>query len=499
MIPEERERLRREAGAAKMRAMRLLSLGDPEDRWQAFLLLRRAARLGLEAMEGEERPSEAAQVGVWIEACGLLLEARDPVRAAELWARLPRWVFFTAPGAALLERLKGPYQAAADDFAAVWRRLSGGAAQPDPSAVPPGELRAALEPYPGVPELWWALSARTPDPEEARRARDRAALLEPELADEAAARAAWDRLGLAFTSTLTLAMHAEPPGGALSLDAVSLIAATFGSLLHDFIERSFGGRLELSPGGATAGSFLLDVEARGLPPHALEELDDLVAGAPERVGARRLLDLLTLLQRSKVRLAVESAGAPRLIIDAARRRRLIRAARSAALRTLDSRDIPQADDIERVFNLVELAASHGTQGTHGHAVAAALAVVPRQVAYYRRAAGILGLVSPSGEVTPAGRLIARLGPEERLRATVVHFESSPCGDAWIRWSSGRTLLDVDPRVAADFLLASVPGLSASTAARRARTLQAWHRALAGHHYAAPPSAPPPRSHARRRR
>ena len=82
------------------------------------------------------------------------------------------------------------------------------------------ELRAALEPYPGVPELWWALSARTPDPEEARRARDRAALLEPELADEAAARAAWDRLGLAFTSTLTLAMHAEPPGGALSLDAL---------------------------------------------------------------------------------------------------------------------------------------------------------------------------------------------------------------------------------------------------------------------------------------
>ena len=73
-------------------------------------------------------------------------------------------------------------------------------------------------------------------------------------------------------------------------------------------------------------------------------------------------------------------------------------------------------------------------------------------------------------------------PEERLRAASLWFESSTCGDAWIRWSGGATLLDVAPHTAADFLRASAPGLSRDTADRRAQTLASWHRALSPHHY-----------------
>jgi hypothetical protein len=105
------------------------------------------------------------------------------------------------------------------------------------------------------------------------------------------------------------------------------------------------------------------------------------------------------------------------------------------------------------------------------------------VGYYRRAAKILGLIDEDSDVTPAGRLIARLSPDDRLRTTVVHFESSLCGDAWIRWSQGNTLKDVDPETAFEFLRARVPSLSEDTAKRRAQTLSAWHHDLIEHHYA----------------
>lgn len=144
---------------------------------------------------------------------------------------------------------------------------------------------------------------------------------------------------------------------------------------------------------------------------------------------------------------------------------------------LESRDIPQADDLDQVLQVVTGIAF----GQEAHAES--LGPTPRRVAYHRRAAQILGLLSESNELTVAGRQIARLDAGERLRATVVYFESSRVGDAWIRWSGGRTLLDVDPEKAYDFLRESTPDLSDATARRRAQTLVVWHRALVKHHYA----------------
>lgn len=100
-----------------------------------------------------------------------------------------------------------------------------------------------------------------------------------------------------------------------------------------------------------------------------------------------------------------------------------------------------------------------------------------------------GDVAESDEITAAGRLIARLDPDDRLSATVVHFESSICGDAWIQWSKGKTLRDVNPETAFAFLQDSVPGLNKRTAERRAHTLVVWYEALIEHHYAAGSRAP----------
>ena len=143
---------------------------------------------------------------------------------------------------------------------------------------------------------------------------------------------------------------------------------------------------------------------------------------------------------------------------------------------INSNEIPQANRLERVFRLVEMHASGEeiNADTFGEG--------PRDVVYYRRAAKILGFLDESDRLTLAGRQIARLTNEHRMRATVVYFESSVCGDGWIRWAKKQTLLEVEPESAQQFIEQCVSGLSATTVDRRVQTLMAWHADLIPYHY-----------------
>jgi hypothetical protein len=479
MSPGDHDELLGEASVLKMRAIRLRALGDDADRWQAIVLLHEAARMELDAVTSLPRPSAQEQTGARAEACGLFLEARDPPRAAKAWADLPRWAFASEAGAAMLADVRERLAAARTGFTKAWRSLGGAPGMaPRVSSVEAARLRELLEVYPGVAELWWALSLRAGDQAEAQAARARARELEPSLAQDAHGQAAWEQLEEVLAPRLKIEMRAERRDAVLLLDQVGRIAAAFGELLSSFVERMFGEPIDVLPSSASAGSFTFDVVAQSLPPGALAELDQALSGEPHHVDTRMLVELLELLQQNGIRLAVSGAsGVSQIIIDARRRKRLLSAAEAVALRTLDSRDVPQADDLARVFDIVQKSVNHEDVD------AETLGITPRQVAYYRRAAKILGLLSESAEPTAAGRLIGRLGPEDRLRAAVVYFESSLCGDAWIRWSKGKTLLDVKPETAGDFLRASVPGLADETAGRRAQTLMAWHHALVEYHYA----------------
>jgi len=482
----EHDRLRREASGLKVRAMRLRALGDDQDQWDAILHLHKAARKELAAVAEVARPSEHEQTGAQVEACGLFLEARDPVRAAVEWAQLPRWAFTSENGSAMLARLMPLYTAEFSAFSEAWRKI-----QQKPGIAPKiqsihvSQLRSMVTKYPGVAELWWALSNRESTAEKFQLASDRMRQLDSTLADPAVAEAAWARIEQVLASRLKLELHTERNGNVLALDLVGRIQAAFGDVLDGFAEKVFGDSVQLIPRAATAGSFILDISAQGLHPYALEELDRELTSAPERVAGRKLVELAELLSQNGIRLAVSvvnpsssaEKSAPALVIDAQRGKTLLEAVEGTALRTIDSADIPQADDIKRVFLIVTMIANHEEVDSE------TLGITHRQVAYYRRACKALGLIAESGELTSAGRLIARLGDTDRLRATVVYFESSTCGDAWIQWSSGKTLLDVKPETAADFLVASVPGLSKDTAHRRAKTLIAWHRDLVAYHYA----------------
>ncbi|MEO7595711.1 MAG: AAA family ATPase, partial [Byssovorax sp.] len=150
--------------------------------------------------------------------------------------------------------------------------------------------------------------------------------------------------------------------------------------------------------------------------------------------------------------------------------------RKSADATIDPSAIPQTDDLSRVFRVVEQLSEHNDFS------APDLETSPRMRSYSLLAAQILGLLTESGEVTSAGRSIARMGPEERLRAAVVQFESSVCGKAWIDWSKGRTLVDISPDTAFEFIKANVLDLGETTASRRAHTLKTWYKTLIPYHY-----------------
>ncbi|MGH7298202.1 MAG: DUF7226 domain-containing protein, partial [Polyangiaceae bacterium] len=150
--------------------------------------------------------------------------------------------------------------------------------------------------------------------------------------------------------------------------------------------------------------------------------------------------------------------------------------REIASKTLDSSQIPQADDVTRLFRLLDLL-KDGVEVT-----AEALEVVPRQVNYYKQAGRILHLLSEDNELTGGGAQVARLGHDERRMSLAVLFEESDCGAAWISWSGAATLAEVNPESAVAFIRAAVPTLSPVTAKRRAQTLTAWQKELAPFHY-----------------
>jgi hypothetical protein len=149
---------------------------------------------------------------------------------------------------------------------------------------------------------------------------------------------------------------------------------------------------------------------------------------------------------------------------------LLRDAQSVSATRVPSGDVPQANDLEKVFRFVELVHS-GEYPTPD-----SLDIVGRQVNYYRRAAEILGYLK-DGRLTPGGRLLARASKTERWQSALERFTASDVGSAWIEWSEVSSVLEVDPTSAADFLRDVTVGLSEATVKRRAASLESWHEQL----------------------
>ncbi len=145
---------------------------------------------------------------------------------------------------------------------------------------------------------------------------------------------------------------------------------------------------------------------------------------------------------------------------------------------LDSIKVPQANDIDKVIEVLELKKkgkeiSHELIGDLNS---------PRQIQYYTDAAYSLGLLTKDKYLTSAGRfLLSKKDISNRYQILADRFESSDFGWCWMHWAKVTSMIELDPNTASDFIRESVPGLGTATAKRRATTLSKWQKKLAPHH------------------
>ncbi len=239
------------------------------------------------------------------------------------------------------------------------------------------------------------------------------------------------------------------------------------------------------PVAANVGSFIVDLgteEGDGvenffnLLHRYLQSNEELLATSNEEVVVlRRLYRLCNEVISSQLSLNASILGETSQVQDVVLTRsnvsELVISLQDYLTTRLLSTDVPQADDINRVFRVVELVSLGG--GASGSDID----ITPRQIAYYKQAARILGFLDEDNVITNQGRRLVSLGSVERLNAAKSAFETSKIGFAWLRWSEVISLNGIAPNSANEFLSESVVNLSENTIGRRAKTLRSWAQAL----------------------
>jgi hypothetical protein len=130
-------------------------------------------------------------------------------------------------------------------------------------------------------------------------------------------------------------------------------------------------------------------------------------------------------------------------------------------------EVPQANDLNRLFRMLELI-KNGVDNI-GHE----LSLSPRQVKYYKQAARILDLLNENDSITSRGSYLLNIPQVERYKVAMLLFESSPVGFAWLCYSNQQSVMTLDPESALGFLQSRSSNLSANTIERRSKTLRAW--------------------------
>lgn len=193
-----------------------------------------------------------------------------------------------------------------------------------------------------------------------------------------------------------------------------------------------------------------------------------------------LKELFETIRKYKVKLKVTSRIYSRLkepiVLDYKLAEEWVKRLEPITSSVLGTDKIPQADEIDKIIDIV----NYKMQGKE--ITSDLLQIAVRQVAYYEHAARTLGILNRDGNLTSAGRFLASQDGEHKYTVLASRFESSDCGWAWITWSGVNSLLDLNEETAVEFLIKVVPGLSASTANRRAVTLRQWLKKLKPYHY-----------------
>ncbi|MFE1746640.1 hypothetical protein [Coleofasciculus sp. H7-2] len=139
-----------------------------------------------------------------------------------------------------------------------------------------------------------------------------------------------------------------------------------------------------------------------------------------------------------------------------------------------SRDVPQADNLERVLDFASLLIQYPSSlPTIRQNFLETDDITNRSFSYYRRAVEILGLADERGRPTTTCFMLNRLSREAKMRFLAYQFISSNVGAAWFNWQDAHNLSEIRPETAAEFLMEVCPSLSEDTVKRRAQTLKSW--------------------------
>lgn len=283
-------------------------------------------------------------------------------------------------------------------------------------------------------------------------------------------------------------------GRAPSADGLSQFVGRFRELVEDVIGRITDNSIQrLYAQGALVGSVKLKFSADsdhdaiealkivGQLIHAddLETLRSLLL--QWKINSSLLRDFLTSILRNKLDVTVE----PKLASDGGaiefpkeRIERCLRYLDDTYHITVDSIKVPQANDIDKVLEIVELI----DDGIPLIPENIEELTTPRQVKYYVDAAYALGLITRDKQLTTAGHFTnSRTTKNAKYEILADRFESTDFGWAWMTWAQVQYMTELDPETAADFLIASVPQLSEITARRRASTLRKWLSDLQPYH------------------
>jgi hypothetical protein len=271
-----------------------------------------------------------------------------------------------------------------------------------------------------------------------------------------------------------ITIHRPRSSKAIAFTALTAVAAHWAKFVH--------AGLEATPCllDASANPLVFELqtpaEAQLLP--GLQCLQGLIASpTPEQIesqlspqACKRLEQLLSTLYDDKLTLSIQLMEPEplSLVLSHARTQALRAALLGVNQQRIGATEVPQADDLDKLFRMLELMQSGETN------LGYRLDLSPRHMNYYKQAARILDLLNDNDGITGRGYYLVSLSQVvERYEIAMMLFESSPVGFAWLRSSEVQTAVDLNPDSALTFLNAHSSNLSAATVSRRAQTLRYW--------------------------
>lgn len=292
--------------------------------------------------------------------------------------------------------------------------------------------------------------------------------------------------GLISTHELVVSKTNKRSKTNISLEHMSQVCDRFSELVHGFnsAHKISGGIQALN---ARYGSFAISLHADELTKFEmfLSEVSSWMINKKDitsllvsnDIDIKVFLNFLKSIESSSVDFELRSAAEPEKNIKLYRLDAEVYLSRLKyrAMTYISSIKVPQGNDIEKVFQYVDL------KWKHEPVTGEALNVHDRIVDYYKHAVLILGFMEYNGELTPLGQRVALSDEQAKYRITVNAFESSECIWAWMNYSDVTNLNDLDMATASDFLSECCPSLSGDTIPRRANALISWWKQLIPYH------------------